>query len=180
MEVHGNIEELKKAVAKKYELEINKIKADTEKAIKSVHEEHRTKLDALKDQMKQKAHMEVQKAYAKVLSSEKLAAKKAFEERREHLISQVFEKAQKAALEVAHSDQYKEYVKKHIPTTEFSVVADSEQYKDLFKDVSMEVDPHIAGVKLQAGNTIIDLTLDGAIASRKEVLRHGVSKVLFM
>ena len=49
--------------------------------------------------------------------------------------------------------------------------------KKYFGDV--QVDSSIIGIKFQVDNITYDLSLDGMIESRRDMLRHKVSKSLF-
>ena len=44
---------------------------------------------------------------------------------------------------------------------------------------SPRVDKNIIGIKFKAKEVLYDFSLDGIIASKKDVLRHAVSKILF-
>jgi vacuolar-type H+-ATPase subunit E/Vma4 len=128
--------------------------------------------------MKTEIDAEVKKTSSMISSSAKLKAKKEFEEKREAIIESVFEKAMKKAKDIAHSEDYIDFVKKNIPDTKgLSAVGDSDYYSKVFQGI--KIDKSIIGVKFESEGIVYDFTLDNMISSKKDILRHEVSKILF-
>lgn len=177
MEVIGNIELIKKSIQKKYEKEIRVIEKETSKEIEALNAEA-SKQKALQiAKIKTSRDAESRKVYSKILSEQRLNAKKQFEEAREEYIKEIFSEAFEKAKTIAHSNQYIDFVKSQSPSGSFSVTADGDFFKKHFKDV--KIDKAIIGMKFQADEVSYDLSLDGILTSKRDVLRHSVSQVLF-
>jgi vacuolar-type H+-ATPase subunit E/Vma4 len=178
MEVFGNVEALRKAIEKKYASKIKGIEKDKEKQLAEIDKELKKKLGLLDSHMKTVTNAEVKKTHSMILSSEKLTAKKEFEEKREALIEAIFKEAGKKAKKVVHTDEYLDFVKKSMPKEEnLAIIGDSDKYKKDFP--GLEVDKAIVGLKFESEQVIYDFTLDNIISSKKDILRHEVSKILF-
>lgn len=178
MEVFGNVEGLKSSIEKKYSSEIKLIKAEREKQLKEVDKKLKKELELLRSQMETLTDADVKKAYSKILSEEKLKAKKEFEEKREAIINSIFAEAEKKALKIVHTSEYINFVKKNRPKEKgLLVVGDSNYYKKSFPKIKL--DKNILGLKFESEGVIYDFTLDNIIASKKDVLRQEVSRILF-
>ncbi len=178
MEIFGNIEALKGAIEKKYLAKIKEIEKQGEKQLADIDKELKKKLELLKSHMKTATDAAVKKTYLMMLSSEKLKAKKEFEEKRESLIEAVFEEAKKKAKDIVHTQEYIDYVKNNMPKEKsIVVIGDSDYYKEFFPE--LKINKNIVGVRFEAKGLIYDFSLDNIISSKKDVLRHEVSKVLF-
>tara|TARA_Y100000310_G_C20320671_1_gene640605 strand:- start:54 stop:689 length:636 start_codon:yes stop_codon:yes gene_type:complete len=177
METFGNVEALKGAIEKKYSSKIKEAEKEKSKQLADIDKELKKKLDLLKSHMKTSTEAEVKKTHSMILSGEKLKAKKEFEEKREELIENVFKAADKKAKSIAHSKEYIDFVESNLPGGEFSTIGDSNYYEKAFPN--LEIDKDIVGVKFESKGVIYDFTLNNIIASKKDILRHEVSKVLF-
>ena len=178
MEVFGNVEGLKGSIEKRYSSEIKEVEKQEQKQLAEIDKELKKKLELLDSHMKTLTDSEVKKAHSMILSEEKLKAKKEFEEKRESLINAVFKEAEKQAKKIAHSQDYVDYIKKDMPNeTGFSIIGDSVYYKKFFPELKVRKD--IVGVKFESEGLVYDFTLNNIIASKKDILRHEVSKVLF-
>jgi len=178
MEVFGNVEALKKAIEKKYASIIKDAEKEKEKQLAEIDRELKGKLELLRSHMKTEIDAETKKAGSMILSAAKLTSKKEFEEKRESMIESVFEKAMKKAKDIAHSKDYTAFVKKNMPGTKgLSITGDSDYYSKVFPE--LKVDRNIIGVKFESERLVYDFTLDNIIASKKDILRHEVSKILF-
>lgn len=177
MEVYGNVEALKKAIERKYSSKIKQIEKDKEKQLAEVDKILKKKLDLLKSHMKTETDSAVKKAHSMILSSEKLKAKKEFEEKREALIDSVFKEAEKKAKKVIKTKEYLDYVKSRQPEEDCEIVGCEESYKNDFADI--KIDKNVVGMKFKAEGIAYDFSLDNLIDSKKDILRHEVSKVLF-
>lgn len=178
MEVFGNIEALKKAIEKKYASVIKEAEKEKENQLAEIDKELKNELELLRSHMKTGTDAEAKKAGSMILSSAKLQAKKEFEEKREAIIESVFEKTMKKAKDIAHSKEYTDFVKKNLPDAKgLSAIGDSDYYKKLFPD--LKIGKKVLGLKFEAEGVVYDFSLDSIIASKKDILRHEVSKVLF-
>ncbi|MBW2981216.1 V-type ATP synthase subunit E [Candidatus Woesearchaeota archaeon] len=178
MQVFGNVESLKKAIENKYSSIIKDAEKEKQKQLAEIDKELKKKLELLKSHMKTETDAEVKKTTSMILSAAKLKAKKEFEEKREAIIESVFEGAEKKARDIAHSKDYTDFVKKSMPNTKgLSVAGDSDYYSKVFPE--LKVDKNIIGVKFESEKLVYDFTLDSIIASKKDILRHEVSKILF-
>jgi vacuolar-type H+-ATPase subunit E/Vma4 len=178
MEVFGNIEALKGAIEKRYTSKIKEVEKEKEKALSKIDNELQKELGVLRPHMETITDAEVKKTHSMILSEEKLKVKREFEEKRESIISSVFKEARKKAKKVAHSTEYMDFVKKNMPEEEdISIIGDSEYHKKIIP--GLKVDKNIIGVRVESKGAIYDFTLDNMIASKKDILRHEVSKVLF-
>ena len=178
MEVFGNVEALKGAIENKYSLKIKEVEKEREKQLTEIDNELKKKLMLLMSRMKTETDLEVKKTHSMILSEEKLKAKKEFEEKREELIDNVFKEGEKKAKKIAHTQEYVDYVKANIPQGEdFLIIGDAAYYEKFFP--KLKIDKNIVGLKFEAEGIIYDFTLDRIITSKKDTLRHEVSKVLF-
>lgn len=179
MEVFGNVDALKKSIEKKYSLKIKDVEKERDKHLAEIDRDIKKELNLLKSKMKNATDSEVKKMYSIVLSEEKLKSKKEFEEKRESLINSVFEEAKKKARKIAHSKEYLSYVDKNMPKGEkgLSIIGDSDFYKKEFPD--LKIDENIIGLKFKSSELTYDFTLDNTINSKRDVLRHEISKILF-
>lgn len=178
MEMFGNVEALKKAIEKKYSSKIKEVEKDRDRQIEGINKELKKEFDLIGLRMKTVTDAAIKKTHSMILSSEKLKAKKEFEEKREALIYEIFRKAEKKTGKIAHSKEYVDYVKKNMPKAKGLVVkGDSTYYKKEFP--KLKTDKNIVGVKFESEDVIYDFTLDNMINSKKDVLRQEVSKILF-
>ncbi len=178
MEIYGNIEALKGAIEKKYSSKIKGIEKETEKQLADIDKELSKELELLKSRMKTTTDAEVKKTHSMILSSEKLKAKKEFEEKRESLIEGVFKKAEKKASKITHSKEYIDYVRSNMPKEQnVRVIGDDAYYKEHFP--KLKIDKSIVGIKFELEGLIYDFTLNNIINSKKDILRQEVSKILF-
>lgn len=178
MEVFGNVEGLKNFIEKRHSSEIELIKLEKEKQLKEADKKLKKELELLRSHMKTLTDADVKKAYSKILSEEKLKAKKVFEEKREAIINSVFAEAEKKAAKIVHTSEYINFVKRNMPQEKgLLVIGDSNYYKKAFPKI--KVDKSILGLKFESEGAIYDFTLDNLIASKKEILRQEVSRVLF-
>lgn len=182
MEVIGNIGLIKASIERKYDKEIDEIDKETEKEIELLKDEANKKISLQRARIKTYAESESKKAHSKIVSEGRLKAKKEFEEAREGFIKGVFSEALKKAKMIAHSKRYVDFVKERMPEEDgvkegVKIIGDSEFYKKHFGDVI--IDDAIIGVKLMAKDVIYDLSLDGILTSKRELLRHKISKELF-
>ncbi|MBW2983938.1 V-type ATP synthase subunit E [Candidatus Woesearchaeota archaeon] len=178
MQVFGNVEALKKAIEKRYSSMVKDVEKDKENQLAEINEELKEKIGLLKAHMKTNIDAEVKKTHSMILSAARLNAKKEFEEKREAIIESVFREAEKGAKDIAHTAEYIGFVKKNISKTKgLTVIGDSDYYKDSFP--GLKIDKGIIGLKFKSEEVVYDFALDNIIASKKDVLRHEVSKVLF-
>ncbi len=180
MEVYGNLDAVKQAIEQKYSAEINAINKEANGAIALIKKESESQLKAEKARTDLLVEAESKKAYAKILSEQKLKAKQEFESKREAMINKVFAAAENKAPKMVEDKKYIDFVMKNLPKGEDLVVyAHIDSYKESLPVDSVKVDKSLVGVKFVAGNIEYDFTLDSAINSRKEQLRHAISEVLF-
>ncbi|MBW2975161.1 V-type ATP synthase subunit E [Candidatus Woesearchaeota archaeon] len=178
METFGNVEALKSSIEKRYQAEIKNAEKDRDKQLAEIAKELKSRLDILESDMKTATNAEVRKAYSMILSEEKLKAKKEFEEKREWLINAVFREAAKKAKDIVHSSGYVDYIKSSMPDEKgLSVVGDSDYYSKFFP--GLKVNDDIVGLRFESENVVYDFTLNNIIASKKDILRHEVSRILF-
>ena len=178
MEIYGNIESLKGSIEKRYSFEIKKVEEDRKKQVMEIGKELKNQLTLLNSNMKTIIDAEVKKAHSMILSEEKLKAKKEFEEKRESLINKVFKEAEKQAKKIAHTQEYADYVQENMPKEKgFSIIGDSDYYKTIFPE--MDIDKNIIGIKFESKGLVYNFTLNSIIDSKKDILRHEVSKTLF-
>lgn len=178
MEVFGNVKGLKGAIEKKYSSKIKEVEKEKEKQLAEIDKELGKELELLRSRMKTTTDAEVKKTHSMILSSEKLKAKKEFEEKRESLIEEVFKKAEKKASKITHSKEYMDYVKSNMPKEQNArVIGDSAYYKESFP--KLKINKSIVGIKFELEGLIYDFTLNNIINSKKDILRQEVSKILF-
>jgi len=178
MEIYGNIEALKSSIEKRYSSEIKKVEEDRKKQVIEIGKELKNQLVLLQSSMKTLINAEVKKAHSMIISEEKLKAKKEFEEKRESLINKVFKEAEKKAKKIAHTKEYLDFVQKNMPKEEgFSIIGDSDYYNKIFPEI--DIDKNLIGIKFESEGLVYDFTLNKIIASKRDVLRHEVSKTLF-
>jgi vacuolar-type H+-ATPase subunit E/Vma4 len=178
MEAFGNIEGLKKAIQQKYSLKIREVEKERDKELKSIEKDLKKALKLQESRMKTNTDAAAKKTYSMILSSEKLKAKKEFEEKREALIEAVFRNARKQARTVAHSREYVDFVAKNAPKEPGIIIkGDAELYKQTFPE--LHLDESLLGIKFVSEGVIYDFTLDNMIDSKKDILRQEVSNILF-
>lgn len=178
MEVFGNVEALKKAIESRYSQKVKEAEKEREKQLAETERELKRRLELLRSHMKTATDADAKKAYSMILSKERLIAKKEFEEKRELLIESVFKEADKNAKKIIYSERYVEYIRKNMPTEEnLTCIGDDEYYKKFFPE--MNVKKNLGGIKFESEGIIYDFTLSNLIASKKDILRHEVSKALF-
>lgn len=176
MEILGNIEHIEQSIRQKYEKDIANIKRELEKTIAAKKQESKEQAEIKKSQLSTTTDFEVKKEYSKIVSEENLKAKRDFESAREQLIETVFNEAEKKAEKIAHSKDYIDFVKKRIPEN-CAIIADSDFFKKYFDNI--EIDKSIVGIKCKVDNIIYDFSLDGIIKSKRDELRHIITKLLF-
>ena len=178
MEVIGNIELIKKSIERKYKKGLGELEKETEKEIELLRNEANKKLLLQKAKIKTETESESKKIFSKTISEYQLKAKKEFEEAREEFIKEIFLEALKKAKDIAYSKRYIDFVKEKMPKGEgIKIIGDSNFYSKYFEKVI--IDKNITGVKFAAKEVIYDLSLDGILTSKREMLRHSVSKMLF-
>jgi len=180
MEVFGNVEYIKKAIQKKYD-ELNKeLDREIEERCEEVKAAFSKEIASLKEHFELRLENLSRQQYMKILNEEKSRAKRAYEEQREKMIGLVFEEVMKEAQKKAHTKEYINFVKvslKGEETGSLHAVGDSDFYRKEFP--KLKVEKGFAGMKFRSGDTIIDLTIDGALKSKKDSLRQLISHRLF-
>ena len=176
MEILGNVEHIQDSIKQKYEKDISNIQKELDKTIAAKKQEFQKRKEVELANISTATDFEVKKEYSKILSEENLKAKREFESAREHLIKTVFKEAEKKAAKIAHSTDYIDFVKKRMPEN-CEIMADSDFFKKYFDNI--EIDKSIVGVKCKVGNVIYDFSLDGIIKSKRDELRHIITKILF-
>jgi len=183
MQIYGDITKLKSAIERKYSGEIAKVEKETNNTIREIKAELQKKLEIKKLRAKTATETEEKKAYSKIMSEEKLKAKKEFEQIREELINKVFEEAENMVKEKAKGKRYIEFVRKfvakYISGKNAEMVTDSDIYKKHFPKFKTRINKNIVGVRFELNRIVYDLTLDAAIRSKKEQIRQKISKALF-
>ena len=178
METFGNIGALKRVIEKKYSTKIKEVEKEKEKQLAEINKELNKKLELFKANMETKRDIAVKKMHSMVLSKEKMKIKKEFEEQRESLINHVFKEAEKKAKNNVHNKDYIDYVKKNLPKEKkFVVIGDSNYYEKHFP--KLKIDKNIIGLKFESEGVIYDFSLSNIIASKKDILRQEISKILF-
>lgn len=180
MKSFGNLEALEEAIKKKYDEEIDKIRDETNKQAKKIRKDTKEEISKILTRAREEAEIEAKREAARVLSEEKLNAKKEFEATREKAIEKAFKELERRSKEIVHSETYLEFLKrqvKGIDMDKFLVVADSDYYKRIFP--KYKKDPSISGVKLVSHKVTYDFTLESMIEANKEKLRLEMSKILF-
>lgn len=176
MEILGNARSIEDSIRQKYEKDINNVQKELDKNIELKRKEFEKQKELKLADISTATDFEVKKEHSKILSEENLKAKREFESAREILIEKVFKEAEKKAAKIAHSKDYIEFVKKRMPE-DCKIIADSDFFKKHFGNI--KVDKNIVGVKGQIGNVIYDFSLDGIINSKRDELRHVITKALF-
>ncbi len=179
MKVIGNIESIKKSIEQRYQKELAEANKVIEQQIAEMKSQAEEKISLMRAKMKVNAEQDAKKEEAKIISEEKLKAKRAYEEKREGLINAVFEEAEKEKVKKAHTKAYIDFVKKQMPEGRLTAIADSDYYKKDIKAEKWEIDKSITGIKFVRDNMIFDFTMDAALNSYKERLRHVVSETLW-
>ena len=177
MEAKGNIELIKDSIKKKYDKEIEDINQSAKEETKKLEMEAAKKVNEEVDKIKNSSDTESEKAYSRILNEERLKAKAEFEEEREGFIKKVFSEAMDRARDFARKKEYLEFVKSRAPKESFQVIAGDAFFKEHFDDV--EIDENIRGVKFRSKEVLYDLSLDGIMSSKKDILRHEASRILF-
>jgi vacuolar-type H+-ATPase subunit E/Vma4 len=178
METFGNMESMKSAIEKKYSSKIKEIEKERDAQLAGINKQLSKELELIRSHMQTEIEAEANKMHSMVLSSEKLKAKKEFEEKREALLDKVFIEAIKKAYQVAHTKDYVAYVKKNMPKgASFVVKGDSPYFKKAFH--KLKIDKKIVGIRFESADIVYDFTLDNIISSKKDILRQEVSRILF-
>ncbi|MCD6414002.1 MAG: V-type ATP synthase subunit E [Candidatus Diapherotrites archaeon] len=180
MQTFGDVERLKEAIKKKYDAEISAIQRQTEEEIRAIQAETKEKIKLMAANIRSQAEREAVQAESKVLSEERLKAKREFEKTREQLIEKTFSEIRAKLASVAHSKRYLNFIKKklnEINLEHYTVIADSSYYKTIFPNYT--TDKNIIGVKLVSDNMTYDLTLDTALEAKKDELRLKISELLW-
>ncbi len=181
MEIYGNLDSLKNVIASKYSKRMKEAEDSVQKEINALNEVLGREVELMKARIMTRADSDARKEYSKIISEEKLKAKREFEEKREGYINEVFDEALKKAPKIAHSQEYIDYLKSKMPKNlGGEIIADSAYYKKYFPDLkNWKVDKEIIGLKFRVANIIYDFTIDNALKSKRDTLRPVVSKALF-
>ncbi len=177
MEIFGNAEYIKKVIEERYNLKIKELEKERDKSLEELRIKFENEIKLLRIQMKNKKETEVKKVYSMIFNEEKLKAKKEFEEKRNSLIESVFKEAKKRAKDFVHSKAYIEYIKKNMPKEKVEIIGDSDYYRKFFP--KLKIDKSLIGIIFKSKNIVYDFTLDNIINSKKDILRHELSKILF-
>lgn len=180
MQVYGNKEPLMAEIKRRYNKGIEEIEKDTLKEINEIKSEAVAKITNLREKAELVNDSETKKLHSKIISEEKLEAKKEFEEKREKIIEKVFHHTKHEAEKIAHSDDYIKFVEKSVPKKiieEGEIFGDSDYYKKRFPE--LKIKKGITGIQIKTENVLYDLSVDSAIEAKKEQLRDSISKILF-
>jgi len=177
LEISGNLDILKKEIARIYSTKLEEYRKTEESKfkdnVKKIEEIHNLELDQAKYELKK----EEEKVYKTALSEEKLEAKKEFENRREELIEEVFDKALERSREILLSKEYIAMINEWIKGKEIEIEGNFEEYKNNFKEIS--INSKIRGIIIKEKNKVFDFTYGTFIESRKLDLRNKISRALF-
>jgi len=177
MKVFGNANALKKSIEKTYSDKVKEIDNGAKEEIKEINDQAKKEMDELVAKLQLATESEVNKTYSRKISEQTMEVKKRYEEQREACINEVFEEAEKQAAKIAHSAAYTKFVKKNMPKGRFTIVADGPYFKKAFPRAKVERGFH--GIKFVSNEVTFDFTLNSAIASKRDALRHMVNEKLF-
>jgi len=178
MEVFGNVELLKEEISSVMNEKLNTLKQELEEFKGQVSEENGRKLTDLREQHKTTLNQDLKKAYSQIIGEKTLEAKKAYEEKREQLIDEVFAEVLKKSKSITNTAKYVSFVKSQAPKGKnVKVFGDCNYYKKSFS--KMKLDKSISGLRFEEGDVSYDFTVERMIKVRKEELRRQVNATLF-
>jgi vacuolar-type H+-ATPase subunit E/Vma4 len=176
MNVSGNVDHLKKEIQRSYADKLAEFKKQSMKQFdeerKKLEEDHKKKVVLVEEEIKE----EEQEMFKSALSEEKLNAKKEFENKREALINEVFDEADKNAKKILAEKSYAKMINAFVKDKDVELVGMKILQKTFPK---MAVDDNVFGVIVKQNEQIFDFTFTTFIESRKLDLRHKVSEILF-
>ncbi len=178
MQVSGNLNGLKKEIEKSYATKLDAFKAEQKEAFeeskKTLLEKHKRSLNRTKMDIEAEEH----NVFRTTLSEEKLSAKQEYEQKREELLSDIFDAAQKKAGKAVKSKGYVSLVKKAAAKIKNASFEGSE--KSYEKDFpGIVINDKIQGIIVKSDKEIFDFTYPSFIASERSKLRDMLSKELF-
>lgn len=178
MKILGNINSLKKSIEQSYNAKLKAIEEETKQKIAEINNAAKKQMDETVSKLQLDTESDVSKTYSRILSEETMEVKKKYEEEREACIREVFSEAEKQADKKAHSPVYMKYLASKAPKGKFDVIGDSQYYKKKFSKIKV-VKQGFHGIKLVSDDVTYDFSIESAIASKKDILRHKVNEVLF-
>lgn len=179
MEVFGNAKSLMNEIEHRYNKEIAKLDLETERSLAELKKKAEEEIGFWKSKYDLYCEAEAKKRASRIISEEKLKAKKEYEQVREDLINEVLLLAEKQAGTFAHSKSYIDFVKKNIPPfKEYNVIAGSEKYSQAFPKSNIAVDTSIQGIKIEKDGVVYDFSVSSALQSKREALRRTISTTI--
>lgn len=177
MEILGNVNSLKKSIEKDYEKKIRQIEEDAKEKAAEISKNAKKETEELISKMRLDSESEANKAYSLIISEETMNVKKKYEEKREAYINEIFAEAKKQSPAVAKSPLYIKFVKKNAPKGGFDAVTDNDACKKLFPNA--RISKGFSGVRFVSDDVTYDFSIEAAIESKKDVLRHTINEKLF-
>ena len=177
MKVYGNLELFKERINQDFDKQVDDLHKETGKQETEINDSYKAKIKEFNKEFDQKIEQEANSLKVRVINEEKLKAKVDYEEEREKLINEVFDKATEQLKKAVHTKKYVDYIKAKLPKlSKMEIIADSDFFKQYFKNV--KVDASLTGMKVISGNEIYDFTADSLMDAKKDSFRSEVVSIL--
>ncbi len=179
MAIIGKLTGLKSSIEQQFETDISALKEEADQEISTFKAEEKSIISSLEKDSKSEQEFEVEKAHRSVYNEGALKLDRAFEQKRQELIEQVFDDALSRASKFALTKEYLAFAKKHFKTLPKNVEirGHSPSYKKIFK--KLKLDKTIIGLKAVSTEVTYDLTVSTLIEAKQDALKQAITKALF-
>ncbi|MCK4327162.1 MAG: hypothetical protein KAW41_01660 [Candidatus Diapherotrites archaeon] len=179
MKVVGDLRGLEKAVKQRYRSDAKSLESEARARTKKIRDWQSEQVKEIKRSRKARLESVRETAKRRVVNEARMKARMEYQREKEKHIASVVAEARKGLKKLSESEEYMSYVKRHLPKVKgYTAYCGSPKYKDIFGD-KMKPDKAITGVKIVAGDTAYDFTLDSLMDSRISEVKMAASKALF-
>ena len=162
MKTFGEVKAVETAIEEKYSGRAKELENEKRRRLAEISSAKEKELKLIKANAETQLAGYVKEARARAMIEEKLAAQKDYEQARESLINQAFEKMLGKAKETASGKEYQEFVKRQRP-----------------EEHGLKEEKTSSGVKFIGKDIAWDFTIEGLLEAEHDMIRRTLSRQLF-
>ena len=178
MKTVGDPASLKKAVIRHYHSDERKLKKEAGGRIRKIRQWKKAQIAEIKSSRKPRMQSIQETAKRRAINEARLSAQLEYQRKKGAFVDKVVEEARERLKAISTSQNYLNYVKARLPHGDYVAYCSSPKHKTLFGS-KMRLDKNITGIKVVAGETTYDFTLDSLMGARLDEVKMAASKELF-
>jgi hypothetical protein len=175
MEVKGNLEGMKKNLAKTFEKKLSDLDIQFKKESELLKKDFQKEIDRIRTENQSRLDKETKALRHKLTSEKNRQIGLIKTTKRQELINSVIDSIIKDAKEIIKSKDYIDIVKKSLPID--AKIYGDKTYEKTFGKVNE--DKSINGIRAEKENIIYDFTIESMIDSKNDAIKDVIAQELF-